>query len=64
MHRDGYGFLVPDRPVEGLRGDVYIGRESAQTAMHGDRVVGHHRAGGGHIAWPFVLVVLNELEIG
>jgi ribonuclease R len=41
MHRDGYGFLIPDRPVEGLRGDVYIGRESAQTAMHGDRVVVH-----------------------
>jgi ribonuclease R len=41
MHRDGYGFLIPDRPVEGLRGDVYIPRESAQTAMHGDRVVVH-----------------------
>ena len=39
MHRDGYGFLIPDRPVEGLRGDVYIPRDSAQTAMHGDRVV-------------------------
>ncbi len=39
MHRDGYGFLIPDRPIEGLRGDVYIPRESAQTAMHGDRVV-------------------------
>ena len=41
MHRDGYGFLIPDRPVEGLRGDVYVPRESAQTAMHGDRVVVH-----------------------
>jgi ribonuclease R len=39
MHRDGYGFLIPDHPVEGLRGDVYIPRESAQAAMHGDRVV-------------------------
>jgi ribonuclease R len=39
MHRDGYGFVVPDRPVEGLRGDIYVPRESAQTAMHGDRVV-------------------------
>jgi ribonuclease R len=41
MHRDGYGFLIPDRPVEGLRGDVYIPRDSARTAMHGDRVVVH-----------------------
>ena len=39
MHRDGYGFLIPDHPVEGLKGDVYIPRESAQAAMHGDRVV-------------------------
>ena len=39
MHRDGYGFLIADHPVEGLKGDVYIPRESAQAAMHGDRVV-------------------------
>jgi ribonuclease R len=39
MHRDGYGFLIPDHPIEGLRGDVYIPRESAEAAMHGDRVV-------------------------
>ncbi len=39
MHRDGYGFLIADHPIEGLKGDVYIPRDSAQTAMHGDRVV-------------------------
>lgn len=39
MHREGYGFLIPDHPIEGLRGDIYIPRDSAQTAMHGDRVV-------------------------
>ncbi len=39
MHRDGYGFLIPDHPIDGLKGDVYIPRESAQAAMHGDRVV-------------------------
>ena len=41
MHRDGYAFLISDRPLENVRGDVYIPRESAQTAMHGDRVVVH-----------------------
>jgi ribonuclease R len=41
MHRDGYGFVIPDHPIEGLKGDVYIPRDSAQTAMHGDRVVVH-----------------------
>jgi len=39
MHRDGFGFLISDRPIENLRGDIYIPRDSAQTAMHGDRVV-------------------------
>ena len=39
MHRDGYGFLIAGYPIEGIRGDIYIPRDSAQTAMHGDTVV-------------------------
>src|SRR5947209_2194765 len=39
MHRDGYGFLISDRPLEGVAGDVFIPPESAEKAMHGDRVV-------------------------
>jgi ribonuclease R len=39
VHRDGYGFLIADQPVEGLRGDVFIPPVSAERAMHGDRVV-------------------------
>ena len=39
MHRDGYGFLIADRPLEGIVGDVFIPPESAEKAMHGDRVV-------------------------
>src|SRR5260370_1513073 len=39
MHRDGYGFLIADRPVEGVKGDVYIPVSSARRAMHGDRVL-------------------------
>ena len=39
MHRDGYGFLIADRPIEGIQGDVFIPPDSAQKAMHGDRVV-------------------------
>ncbi len=41
MHRDGYGFVIPDFPIAGLRGDVYVPHESAKKAMHGDRVVVH-----------------------
>lgn len=39
MHRDGYGFLISDHPVAGVTGDVFIPPESAEKAMHGDRVV-------------------------
>jgi len=39
MHRDGYGFLIAERPIEGLKGDIYIPADSAQKAMHGDRVL-------------------------
>ena len=39
VHRDGYGFLISDRPIEGITGDVYIPADSAAKAMHGDRVV-------------------------
>src|SRR6185436_16737879 len=39
MHRDGYGFLIADRPIEGISGDIFIPPEFAERAMHGDRVV-------------------------
>src|SRR5579884_870992 len=39
MHRDGYGFVIPDHPVEGLKGDVFVPPEASGNAMHGDRVV-------------------------
>ncbi|MBX9601974.1 MAG: VacB/RNase II family 3'-5' exoribonuclease [Bryobacteraceae bacterium] len=39
MHRDGYGFVIPDKPVPGIEGDLYIPRDSAEKAMHGDSVL-------------------------
>ncbi|HTW22180.1 MAG TPA: hypothetical protein VMD78_01180, partial [Candidatus Baltobacteraceae bacterium] len=39
-HRDGYAFLVPDQPIPGVDGDLFIGRDSLGDAMHGDRVLG------------------------
>ena len=39
MHRDGYGFLIPEQPIEGIHGDVFIPPASAEKAMHGDQVV-------------------------
>lgn len=38
MHRDGFGFLIPDQPVPGVLGDIYLPKEEAERAMHGDRV--------------------------
>jgi ribonuclease R len=39
MHRDGFGFLISDRPVEGITGDVFIPPDSVKIAMHGDRIL-------------------------
>ncbi|MDQ6664757.1 MAG: ribonuclease R [Acidobacteriota bacterium] len=39
MHRDGYGFLIPDKPVEGITGDIYIPSDATLGAMHGDRAL-------------------------
>lgn len=39
IHRDGYGFVIPDTPIEGIRGDIFLPPEQAERGMHGDRVV-------------------------
>ena len=39
MHRDGYGFLIPDRPLEGVAATSSFPRDVRRAAMHGDRVV-------------------------
>ncbi|HEV2299137.1 MAG TPA: VacB/RNase II family 3'-5' exoribonuclease [Candidatus Acidoferrales bacterium] len=38
-HRDGYGFVVPETPVPGMDGDLFISPASIGDAMHGDRVL-------------------------
>jgi ribonuclease R len=35
----GFAFVLPERPVEGLAGDIYIAGANLNQAMHGDRVV-------------------------
>jgi ribonuclease R len=39
MHRDGYGFLIPDHPVPGVSGDLYLSRDNTMGAMNGDRAI-------------------------
>ncbi len=38
VHRDGYAFVIPDEPLEGVKGDIYISKDAATRGMHGDRV--------------------------
>ncbi|MBK7929689.1 MAG: VacB/RNase II family 3'-5' exoribonuclease [Bryobacterales bacterium] len=42
VHRDGFGFVIPDQPKEaakyGVDGDIFLPPAQAARAMHGDRV--------------------------
>jgi ribonuclease R len=38
LHQDGYGFVVPDRPMPHLDRDIFIPRDRTGDAMHGDHV--------------------------
>jgi ribonuclease R len=38
-HHDGYGFLVPDKPIPRVEGDLFIGRDNLGDAMNGDHVL-------------------------
>ncbi len=51
MHRDGYGFVIPESESlkDRLSGDIYIPPPAIGSAMHGDRVLvdmGHIRPDG------------------
>ena len=38
-HSSGIGFVAPERPIEGLKKDIYIAAHNMKEALHGDRVV-------------------------
>ena len=38
-HPRGFGFVVPDRPPDDIKGDIYVAGSNLNQAMHGDRVV-------------------------
>ena len=38
-HPRGFGFVVPDRPLDDVKGDLFIAGNNLNQAMHGDRVV-------------------------
>jgi ribonuclease R len=49
IHRDGFGFLIPDQAVFGIQGDIFLPPPEAAKGMHGDRALAHitHRGGEG-----------------
>ncbi len=48
LHHDGYGFVVPDKPVPELDGDIFIPRLAIEDAMHGDHVVAKFQRRSGY----------------
>ncbi len=38
LHRDGFGFVIPDTPPPKVAGDIFIAPPLTGSSMHGDRV--------------------------
>src|SRR5215510_4497656 len=38
-HPRGFGFVVPDRATDDVKGDIFVAGSNLNQAMHGDRVV-------------------------
>jgi len=38
LHQDGYGFVVPDKPMPEIDRDIFIPRDAIADGMHGDHV--------------------------
>ncbi|HEX5000641.1 MAG TPA: ribonuclease R [Terriglobia bacterium] len=49
LHRDGYGFVVPSRKIDGIDSDIFIPAALTGSAMNGDKVqveITYRKAGG------------------
>ena len=53
MHRDGYGFVIPNAGQRStLQGDIYVNPQAIGSAMHGDQVLVELGASGATMAVP------------
>src|SRR3954463_8370731 len=59
-HPRGFGFVVPDRPVEGVTGDIFIAGGNLNQAVHGDRVVARVERTGGERAEGRIVRILER----
>ena len=64
IHRDGFGFLVPDQAVAGIQGDIFLPPPEATKGMHGDRALVHvTRLGGEGRAEGEIIRILRRAHI-
>jgi ribonuclease R len=64
IHRDGFGFLIPDNAVFGMQGDIFLPPPEAAKGMHGDRALVHiTRRGGEGRAEGEIIRILRRAHI-
>ncbi len=64
IHRDGFGFLIPDQALPGVQGDVFLPPTECAKLMHGDRALARlTRAAGQGRAEGEIVRVLRRAHI-
>ncbi len=64
IHRDGFGFLIPDEAMPGVQGDVFLPPAECAKLMHGDRALARlTRAAGQGRAEGEIVRVLRRAHI-
>jgi ribonuclease R len=63
IHRDGFGFLIPDQPVANVDGDIFLPPGEAGKAMHGDRALVHVKRGSGERAEGEIIRLLRRAHM-
>ncbi len=64
IHRDGFGFLIPDQVSEAVEGDVFLPPDEAAKGMNGDRALVHiTRVGSGGRAEGEILRILRRAHV-
>jgi ribonuclease R len=59
VHRDGFGFVIPSKPIPWMEGDLFIPPKALHSAMNGDQVMAKivRRQDGGRAEGEIVKVV-------
>ncbi|MGH9638427.1 MAG: ribonuclease R family protein [Bryobacteraceae bacterium] len=64
VHRDGFGFVLPDRKAAEIEGDIYLKPDEAAKGMNGDRVLAQiTRMGGQGRAEGKILRILRRAHM-